>query len=40
MGDAYANQVLLIKAAWGGKSLAQDFRRPVPAARSARTTRN
>ena len=28
MGDAFANQVLLIKLAWGGKSLAKDFRPP------------
>lgn len=28
LGDAYQEPVLLIKAAWGGKSLAQDFRPP------------
>ena len=28
MGDAYGEQVLLIKTAWGGKSLAVDFRPP------------
>ena len=28
MGDYYENQVLLIKTAWGGKSLAVDFRPP------------
>jgi len=28
MGDHYDNQVLLIKTAWGGKSLAKDFRPP------------
>ena len=28
VGDQYENQVLLIKIAWGGKSLAQDFRPP------------
>ena len=28
MGDASDNQVLLIKVAWGGKSLAKDFRPP------------
>jgi len=28
MGDYYDNQVLLIKTAWGGKSLAVDFRPP------------
>ncbi len=28
VGDAYADQVLIIKAAWGGKSLYQDFRPP------------
>ena len=28
MGDCLDNQVLLIKVAWGGKSLAQDFRPP------------
>ncbi|MHC4741712.1 MAG: sialate O-acetylesterase [Planctomycetota bacterium] len=28
MGDAFDNQVLLIKTAWGGKSLAVDFRPP------------
>ncbi|MGB2823440.1 MAG: sialate O-acetylesterase [Phycisphaerae bacterium] len=28
MGDYYDNQVLLIKTAWGGKSLAKDFRPP------------
>lgn len=28
MGDALKNQVLLIKTAWGGKSLAVDFRPP------------
>ncbi|MGE5293300.1 MAG: sialate O-acetylesterase [Solirubrobacterales bacterium] len=28
MGDHFANQVLLIKTAWGGKSLYQDFRPP------------
>ena len=28
IGDALDNQVLLIKVAWGGKSLAQDFRPP------------
>jgi hypothetical protein len=28
MGDAYDNQVLLIKTAWGGASLAVDFRPP------------
>jgi hypothetical protein len=28
MGDFFDNQVLLIKAAWGGKSLAVDFRPP------------
>lgn len=28
VGDAYDEQVLLIKAAWGGKSLANDFRPP------------
>jgi hypothetical protein len=28
MGDHYDSQVLLIKAAWGGKSLAVDFRPP------------
>ena len=28
MGDALRNQVLLIKTAWGGKSLYQDFRPP------------
>jgi alpha-galactosidase len=28
MGDYFANQVLLIKLAWGGKSLGKDFRPP------------
>ena len=28
MGDCFENQVLLIKLAWGGKSLAKDFRPP------------
>lgn len=28
MGDHFANQVLLIKTAWGGKSLYKDFRPP------------
>lgn len=28
MGDHFENQVLLIKIAWGGKSLAKDFRPP------------
>ncbi len=28
MGDQYENQVLLVKAAWGGKSLEVDFRPP------------
>lgn len=28
VGDYFANQVLLIKTAWGGKSLYQDFRPP------------
>ncbi|MCH8823274.1 MAG: sialate O-acetylesterase [Planctomycetes bacterium] len=28
VGDHFENQVLLIKAAWGGKSLAEDFRPP------------
>ena len=28
MGDLYGEQVLIIKAAWGGKSLAVDFRPP------------
>jgi len=28
IGDHFANQVLLIKTAWGGKSLYQDFRPP------------
>ena len=28
MGDYFENQVLLIKLAWGGKSLAKDFRPP------------
>jgi alpha-galactosidase len=28
VGDAFDEQVLLIKAAWGGKSLARDFRPP------------
>lgn len=28
MGDYFTNQVLLIKTAWGGKSLYQDFRPP------------
>ncbi|MBA7636855.1 hypothetical protein ES703_44483 [subsurface metagenome] len=28
MGESYGNQVLLIKTAWGGKSLAVDFRPP------------
>jgi len=28
VGDALDNQVLLIKCAWGGKSLAKDFRPP------------
>jgi len=28
VGDQYEDQVLLIKIAWGGKSLAQDFRPP------------
>ena len=28
MGDSFDNQVLLIKTAWGGKSLAEDFRPP------------
>lgn len=28
IGDAYREQVLLIKLAWGGKSLAKDFRPP------------
>ena len=28
MGDHFENQVLLIKTAWGGKSLFQDFRPP------------
>jgi hypothetical protein len=29
VGDALENQVLLIKTAWGGKSLYQDFRPPI-----------
>ncbi len=28
VGDHFENQILLIKAAWGGKSLAEDFRPP------------
>lgn len=28
VGDRYENQVLLIKTAWGGRSLAEDFRPP------------
>ena len=28
VGDYYANQILLIKTAWGGKSLYKDFRPP------------
>ena len=28
MGDTLGNQVLLVKTAWGGKSLAKDFRPP------------
>ena len=28
VGDHYANPVLIIKTAWGGKSLAEDFRPP------------
>lgn len=28
MGDTFENQVLLVKLAWGGKSLAKDFRPP------------
>ena len=28
MGDHFHNQVLLIKTAWGGKSLYKDFRPP------------
>jgi hypothetical protein len=28
MGDHFENQVLLIKTAWGGKSLYKDFRPP------------
>ncbi|UCG50285.1 MAG: VCBS repeat-containing protein [Phycisphaerales bacterium] len=31
MADHFENQVLLIKAAWGGKSLAKDFRPPSSA---------
>ena len=34
MGDCSDNQVLLIKVAWGGKSLAKDFRPPSSVARS------
>ena len=31
IGDLYDNQVLIVKAAWGGKSLAVDFRPPSSA---------
>jgi len=30
VGDLYEKQVLIVKAAWGGKSLAVDFRPPDP----------
>jgi hypothetical protein len=39
VGDHFTEQVLLVKTAWGGKSLYKASARRVPAARSARTTR-
>ena len=34
MGDALKEQVLIIKAAWGGKTLGGDFRPPTSAKKS------